>query len=317
VTEEATAAVVPGFRRFSRDRWSRLGTPNGTTLSAAETEHLGATGEPISQSEVDEIYRPLAQLLGVMAALKLRSDTSRREFLGEDTHPTPFIIGIAGSVAVGKSTTARVLQALLRDVEGKPSVELLTTDGFLYPNATLEARGLMTRKGFPESYDQRRLVEALAAIRAGAPEVATPLYSHLTYDIIPGQFQYFRRPAIVVVEGLNVLQISTSRDAPEQSVVSDYFDFYIYVDAAEAHIAQWFEERLLALRSTVLQDEESFFHRFAALPESEVVAIARQIWDDINLVNLHENIAPTRGRADLILRKDADHRVHEVLLRPS
>jgi type I pantothenate kinase len=312
---DTAASVVPGYLSFNRKRWSRLGTRSGSPLTAAETERLGATGEPVSLTEVDEIYRPLAQLLSVMAASKRTTDTGMRAFLGEDPDPTPFVIGIAGSVAVGKSTTARVLQALLREVEGKPSVDLLTTDGFLYPNATLEARGLMTRKGFPESYDQRRLVEALAALRSGAPEVATPLYSHLTYDIIPGQFQYFRRPAIVVVEGLNVLQINTNRDAQEQSVVSDYFDFSIYVDADEDHIARWFEERLLALRSTVLQEEESYFHRFAALPENEVVAIARQIWADINLVNLHENIAPTRGRADVILRKNIDHRVHEVLLR--
>ena len=194
-------------------------------------------------------------------------------------------------------------------------MELLTTDGFLFPNATLEARGLMERKGFPESYDQRGLMDALAAIRSGASEVATPVYSHLSYDIVPDAVQLLRHPDIVIVEGLNVLQVNTKGASPENVVVSDYFDFSIYVDAAEDDIARWFTERLLALRATVLQEEESFFHRFAEIPEDDVVRIAQQIWADINLVNLRENVAPTRGRAHLILEKDGEHRVRRVLLR--
>jgi type I pantothenate kinase len=216
---------------------------------------------------------------------------------------------------VGKSTTARILQALLRRSAGHQNVDLLTTDGFLYPNATLMARGLMERKGFPESYDQRKLIETLAAIRSGRPEVQTPVYSHLAYDILPDEFQVLRRPKIVIVEGLNVLQVSTKGEHPEQVVVSDFFDFSIYVDAVEEDVARWFRERLLALRATVLQKPESFFHQFALLPEDEVSAIAARIWADINLVNLRENVAPTRGRAHLILDKDGEHGVRRVWLR--
>jgi type I pantothenate kinase len=311
----ATKVEGGGFEEFTRARWSALGLRTGNPLSTPEVEQLMATGEPISLEEVADVYLPLSQFLAMLAAAKRSVDQKIGTFLAGSRNATPFIIGIAGSVAVGKSTTARVLQALLRESEGRPTVELLTTDGFLYPNATLEARGLMSRKGFPESYDQRHLIEALSAIRNGAPEVATPVYSHLAYDIVPDTFQYFRQPAIVIVEGLNVLQINTKGASPEQVVVSDYFDFSIYVDAAEEHIARWFRERLLALRSTVLQGEDTFFHRFALLPEDEVTDIARQIWAEVNVVNLRENIAPTRGRAHLILDKDGEHRVETVLLR--
>jgi type I pantothenate kinase len=216
---------------------------------------------------------------------------------------------------VGKSTTARLLQALLRQSGDKPVVELLTTDGFLQPNAVLEARGLMHRKGFPESYDQRALMEALAAIRAGDAEVVTPVYSHFSYDIVPNEFQVFRRPSIVIVEGLNVLQVTTKGVSRDHAVASDFFDFSIYVDAAEEDIARWFGERLLALRATVLNEPSAYFHRFALLPEDEVAAIGAEIWSSINLVNLRENVAPTRSRAHLVLEKDGEHRVDRLSLR--
>jgi type I pantothenate kinase len=304
-----------GFEVFSRAEWTALASRPGSALSASDVAQLAATGEPISSAEVTEVYLPLAQFLAVLVANKRTSATEVDAFLRHHPGHAPFIIGIAGSVAVGKSTTARVVQALLRQDPAHPTVDLLTTDGFLYPNAILEERGLMHRKGFPESYDQRSLLRALADLRAGVSEVATPMYSHLAYDIIPGEFQHFHRPDIVIVEGLNVLQVPARDADPTQVVASDYFDFSLYVDATEAHIAQWFEERLLVLSSTVLQAPDSFFHRFSSLSDGEVLAIARQVWADINSVNLHENIAPTRSRAHLVLEKDSRHAVQRVLLR--
>jgi type I pantothenate kinase len=264
---------------------------------------------------VVDIYLPLSQLLTVLESNKRESDRRIGAFLGEDRAPAPFIIGIAGSVAVGKSTTAGVLQALLRGTPDRPSVDLLVTDGFLYPNAVLEARGLMARKGFPESYDQTKLIAALGAIRAGEPEVQTPVYSHLWYDIVPGETQVIRRPDVVIVEGLNVLQVNAEGPSPEPMVASDFFDFSIYVDAAEDDIARWFTQRLCALWSRAGRDPDSYFHSMARFSESEAAAIAAQVWSEINLVNLRDNVAPTRGRAHLILEKDGDHRVRRVLLR--
>jgi type I pantothenate kinase len=309
--------VAAGFEVFTRERWAALGRRSESTLSMSDTERLVARGEPVSLDEVSEVYRPLSQLLALLADAGRERRQRMDEFLREDIAPSPFVIGIAGSVAVGKSTTARLLQALLRRSDGNPSVELLTTDGFLLPNAELEDRGLMARKGFPESYDQRRLMEVLAAIRAGDREVVTPVYSHFLYDIVPDEFHVLRRPSIVIVEGLNVLQVSTKGVSSDHGVASDFFDFSIYVDAAEEDIARWFGERLLALRATVLHEPQAYFHRFAALPPEEVANLGHQIWSEINLVNLRQNVAPTRGRAHLVLQKDADHRVDRILLRRS
>lgn len=305
---------LAGFETISRSEWAALGHRTGNPLSAEETDRLAATGEPVSPDEVAEVYVPLAELITELASAKRDTDDKLNAFLRSGASAAPFIIGIAGGVAVGKSTTARVLQALLRVGAEDHEVELLTTDGFLFPNATLEDRGLMSRKGFPESYDQRNLMNALASIRAGEAAVETPVYSHMAYDVLPGETQVFHQPRIVIVEGLNVLQIHTRESAPQQ-VVSDFFDFSIYVDADESDVAHWFRDRLLALRSTVLQEPGAYFHRFASFPEDEVVAFAEQIWRDINLVNLHENIAPTKGRAHLILEKDSAHRVHRLQLR--
>jgi type I pantothenate kinase len=317
MTARSTDSSDTGFEEFSRERWSALAHRPDSGLSIADTQTLAAAGEPISPDEVVEVYLPLAQLLALMAELRRETQQRIGDFLSERRQPPPFVVGIAGGVAVGKSTTARVLQALLRQGDGGPSVDLLTTDGFLYSNATLEAHGLMARKGFPESYDQRALVDALAAVRAGDPEVRTPVYSHLTYDIVPNEFQTLRRPDILIVEGLNVLQVNTKGASPGHVVVSDFFDVSIYVDAAETDVAVWFRERLLSLRSTVLQEPGSFFHRFASMSDEELSTIAQQVWDGVNVINLRENVAPTRGRADLVLEKDGRHRVDRVLLRRS
>jgi type I pantothenate kinase len=303
-----------GFEVFTRGRWAALARRSVNALSDMEVHQLAATGDPISVDEVVDVYLPLAELLALIADARHHAQQRIGTFLGENRGRVPFIVGIAGGVAVGKSTTARLLQTLLGNGDERPSVELLTTDGFLFPNATLEARGIMSRKGFPESYDQRRLIEALAAIRAGAAEVATPVYSHLSYDIVPDELQIIRRPDILIVEGLNVLQVSTRGVSPAPVVVSDFFDVSIYVDAAEMDVAGWYAERLLTLRS-VLNEPRSFFHRIASLSDEEVLTLAQQVWDQVNVVNLRENIAPTRGRAHLILEKGSDHLVRRVLLR--
>lgn len=316
-TLEDCAAPQPAdapFEVFTRAEWTALGVPVETGLSFIDVANLAATGDPVSLDEVTDIYVPLAQLLAVHASAGRQARGAVGKFLGRAEPASPFVIGVAGSVAVGKSTTARILQALLGRGTDHLSVELITTDGFLHPNAILEERRLMDRKGFPESYDRRRMVEALAAIRAGDPEVSIPVYSHLTYDIVPGKFQVVARPDMVIVEGLNVLEVNT-RDVCQHVVASDFFDFSIYVDAAEEDIARWFRDRLLQLRQSVLTDPASFFHTLVDMSTEEVSTIAGQIWSDINLVNLRENIAPTAGRAHLVFVKDGEHRVRMARLR--
>ena len=311
----ATQPVDVPFEVFTRAQWTALGRPAESGLSPTDVAALAATGEPASVDEVAEVYAPLAQLLAVYSSSVREARRRVEAYVGRPTRDAPFVIGVAGSVAVGKSTTARLLQAVLKDGPGHPAVELITTDGFLYPNAELAARSLMDRKGFPESYDRRRMIEVLSAVKAGAFQVKIPVYSHVTYDIVPGEFQTVEGPEMVIVEGLNVLQVSTIDVPPDQVVASDFFDFSIYVDADEADIARWFTDRLLQLRHSVLRDPNSYFHAFAEMSTDQVTAIARTIWADINLVNLRENIAPTAGRANLVLEKDGDHRVRQARLR--
>jgi type I pantothenate kinase len=250
----------------------------------------------------------------VAATQNLRQTTDT--FLGELAYPVPYVIGVAGSVAVGKSTTARIIRALLARWPNHPRVDLIATDGFLYPNRVLEEKGLMGRKGFPESYDIRRILQFMSDLKAGKPEVSAPVYSHQAYDILPNEKHVVRRPDIMIVEGLNVLQTGDGRrTGPPRTFVSDFFDFSIYVDAEENDIRQWYVDRFMTLRRTVFTEEASYFHRYAALSTEEARAVALQIWDDINGLNLRENILPTRERAHLILEKAADHSVRGVKLR--
>jgi type I pantothenate kinase len=277
---------------------------------------LSGLTERVSTQEVVEIYLPLSRLLNLYVEALQELHGAATRFLRKGDAKMPFIIGLAGSVAVGKSTTGRVLQALLARWPSHPSVELVPTDGFLFPNAVLEERGLMTRKGFPESYDLTRLLNFLAEVKSGRERIEAPVYSHLVYDVLPDQAIVIERPDIVIVEGLNVLQpAKLPKDGAAIPFVSDFFDFSIYIDAADGLIEDWYVERFLRLRQTAFRDPASYFHRFATLSEEEARAIGLSLWQTINLVNLTENILPTRQRADLILRKGQDHAVETVSLR--
>jgi type I pantothenate kinase len=298
---------------FSRDEWAKLRDNMPLTLSEADLARLRGLNEEMSLREVVEIYLPLSRLLNLYVAAKQELHEAKNTFLGNHAAKVPFIIGIAGSVAVGKSTTARLLQALLARWPNHLRVELVTTDGFLFPNAVLEERGLMKRKGFPESYDRRRLLRFVSEVKAGEPEVEAPVYSHIAYDILPSHVVTVRQPDIMILEGLNVLQTGMGVDSPV--FVSDYFDFSIYVDADEEHIKRWYVNRFLTLRRTTFRDPASYFHRYANLSDEEAVQKALSIWNEINGANLQENILPTRTRAHLILEKGADHAVESVKLR--
>jgi type I pantothenate kinase len=303
------ADAVSPFLTFSRDEWSGLRASTPMTLDEPDLAELRGINDALDLVEVAEVYLPLSRLLNLHVAASQSLYRVTDTFLGKPSAKVPFVIGLAGSVAVGKSTTARVLQALLRRWPDHPSVDLVTTDGFLHPNAVLEARGIMARKGFPESYDTRRLVAFMADLKAGLEEVRAPVYSHERYDVVPDGAQAVRRPDIVIVEGINVLQ------AGEALSVSDFFDFGIYVDAHEDDIRRWYVERFLAVRGSAGADEDSFYRYFAGLGDQEVTDVATTIWSEINGRNLAENILPTRERADLVLRKGPDHRVAEIRLR--
>lgn len=304
------------YRFFSAAKWAEFRADTPLTLTFEEVERLRSLNDPVSLEEVRRIYLSMSRLLSAHVEASQKLFNQRRRFLNVVGSKTPFIIGIAGSVAVGKSTTARILKELLARWPSSPKVDLITTDGFLLPNKTLEENELMERKGFPESYDVPEILKFLSAIKAGMGQVNAPIYSHLTYDVLPGESVTIDQPDILIFEGLNVLQ---SRELPAEAkavpFVSDYFDFSIYIDAREPDIEKWYVERFMRLRETAFRNEKSFFHRYSKITEEEALERARYLWSRINLVNLHQNILPTRPRADLILRKGEDHLVEHVALR--
>lgn len=300
------------FVELSRADWAELAQNTRLPLQETEIVQLRGLGDPLDMREVEEVYLPLSRLLNLYVAGTKQLHRATSDFLGERAARTPFVIGVAGSVAVGKSTIARLLRELLSRWDDTPRVELVTTDGFLLPNAELQRRGLMERKGFPESYDRKALLRFVTAVKSGAPEVRAPFYSHLSYDIVPDAEIVVRRPDVLIVEGLNVLQPAGGGN---RLAVSDLFDFSVYVDARTRDIAHWYEERFLKLQRGAFANPKSYFHRYAELTEDEARARAAGIWASINEPNLVQNIRPTRSRAKLVLRKDSEHAVSSVLLR--
>jgi type I pantothenate kinase len=315
-SSERERSELSPYVDFDRAQWSALRASTPLTLTESDVDALRGLNEPFELSEVEDVYLPLTRLLNLRFAATRDLRVVTETFLGYAPARVPYVIGIGGSVAAGKSTIARLLQALLARWPDHPRVDLVTTDGFLYPNAVLEARGLMSRKGFPESYDVRRLLEFLAALKTGEAEVRAPVYSHLTYDIVDGDENVLRSPDIVIVEGVNVLQTPARRGRTEASlVVSDFFDFSIYVDASERDLEDWYVARLLLLRETSLNDPRSYFNFLTRSSEEDTRQFGSSIWREINLANLRENIAPSRERAHLVLEKGSDHLVSRVRLR--
>jgi type I pantothenate kinase len=315
VTAGARTQISP-YAVFDRESWRALAAGSELPLDEAGLRSLATLGDRIDLGEVATVYLPLARLLALHVAASRRLWAAQSEFLGDTTAKVPFVVAVAGSVAVGKSTTARLLQTLLAADPGAPRVDLVTTDGVLHPNTVLESRGMLSRKGFPESYDRRALVRFLAEVKSGRAQVDAPVYSHQSYDIVPDARQVVDRPDVLVLEGLNVLQAGRRADGTAPEVfLSDFFDFSVYVDAAESDIRQWYVDRFLALRRTAFQDTAAYFHRFAGLSDEQAGETARSIWAEVNGPNLRDNIAPTRSRARLVLQKTADHKVRRVLLR--
>jgi type I pantothenate kinase len=315
VTGPDPSGAIDRYLSFSRQEWAELRAATPLTMRQDDLEQLRGINERIDLDEVAEIYLPLTRLLNLYVAATQNLHKASAAFLGTLAPKVPYVIGVAGSVAVGKSTFARILQALLARWPDHPKVDLVTTDGFLHPNRVLEERNIMNRKGFPESYDTRRLLQFLRELKSGAAEVRAPVYSHVVYDIVDGEEVVVHQPDILILEGLNVLQVGNTGDIANPEFVSDYFDFSIYIDAEEGDIEEFYVQRFLTLCETVFQNPDSFFQHYAHLTRQEALETARFIWREINGKNLRENIAPTKGRAGLLLRKGVDHRVTNVSLR--
>ncbi len=305
------------YDHFTIQEWANLRADEPMTLDGDDVKRLRALNDPISMDEAEQVYLPLTRLLNLYVEAVQGLHRAAASFLGHKNGArTPFIIGVSGSVAVGKSTTARIVHALMQRWPSSPKVDLVTTDGFLYPNNVLEERGLMMRKGFPESYDRTRFVKFLSDIKSGCRHISVPVYSHLVYDVVPDEHITIDQPDILIVEGLNILQPGELPASGEPVIfASDFLDFAIYIDAEEADLNEWFTERFLRLRDTAFKDPTSFFHQFSKLSEQEAIKMANDVWKGINLPNLVENILPTRGRADLILTKQRDHSIGSVALR--
>ncbi|SET52305.1 type I pantothenate kinase [Thorsellia anophelis] len=304
------------YLHFNKNTWADLRANVPMTLQESDLLAVKGINDNLSLDEVAKIYLPLARLLNLYISSNIRRQTIIEEFIGKQTHKIPYIIGIAGSVAVGKSTTARLLQTLLSEWPEHRHVELLTTDGFLHPNKVLKQRNIMHKKGFPESYDMKGLVQFVSDIKSGKTEVSAPLYSHLIYDIVPNQRKIIKCPDILIIEGLNVLQ--SGMDYPHELhrvFVSDFVDFSIYVDAEEEFLKQWYIERFLKFRMGAFSDPNSYFHDYAKLPEAEAITIASSVWDNVNAINLNNNILPTKERANLILKKGNNHEIEQVKIR--
>lgn len=316
MTNEQNTSAVSLFKRIGKKEWKNLNGHDSYLMTDEDLQKLRALNEPLTQEEIEDIYYPLCQFLHLQMAhyWKLHQEVDR--FLKNETKKLPFIIGIAGSVAAGKSTTARVLQKVLGLHPSKLKVELVTTDGFLLPNKTLIEKGILNRKGFPESYDARKLLSFLAAVKSGKEKVYAPVYSHLSYDVVENEQQVIEEPDILIIEGINVLQVNMGRKQKGPRVfVSDFFDFSIYVDAGASHLKEWYISRFESLRQTAFQDEKSYFHRYANLKEEDSKNLAISIWNEINRPNLLKNIQPTKYRADLILEKGQNHLVKGIKLR--
>jgi type I pantothenate kinase len=314
--EEDLAREVSPFRRFGRDEWAALRADTPMTLTEADLVEVRSLNDRLDLTEVEMIYLPLSRLLNLYVQASQKLFNASHMFLHRTELKVPYVIGVAGSVAGGKSTTARILRRLLSRWPSTPKVDLVTTDGFLLPNAVLEREGLMARKGFPESYDLPKILRFMSDIKSGERDVEAPIYSHLSYDVLSDKTQVIDQPDILIVEGINVLQTGRPpRDGRGIPNVSDFFDFSIFIDADVVDLQAWYIERFFSLRSGAFKDPKSYFHRYAGLSDAQAEETATRIWNTINLINLRENILPTRPRADLVLRKGADHKVRSVFLR--